>query len=33
MKITLDKFCKSFGDTKVIEELDLEIHHGEMIAL
>jgi len=33
MKITLDKFCKSFGDTKVIEELDLEIHDGEMIAL
>nr|WP_321482459.1 ABC transporter ATP-binding protein [uncultured Cohaesibacter sp.] len=33
MRITLDKFSKSFGDTKVIDNMDLNIADGEMIAL
>jgi inositol-phosphate transport system ATP-binding protein len=33
MKITLKSFTKSFGDIKVIENMDLELHEGEMIAL
>ena len=33
MRIILDKFTKSFGDTTVIDEMDLEIKSGEMIAL
>ena len=33
MEIRLDKFCKSFGPVKVIEDLDLTIGDCEMIAL
>ena len=33
MRILLDKFTKQFGDLTVINEMDLEVHHGEMIAL
>nr|WP_321460922.1 ABC transporter ATP-binding protein [uncultured Cohaesibacter sp.] len=33
MRITLDKFSKSFGDTRVIDNMDLQIADGEMIAL
>ena len=33
MRITLEKFSKSFGDTTVINNLDLTIADGEMIAL
>jgi inositol-phosphate transport system ATP-binding protein len=33
MEIRLEKFCKSFGPVKVIEDLDLTIGDGEMIAL
>jgi len=33
MEIRLDKFSKSFGPVKVIEDLDLTIGDGEMIAL
>lgn len=33
MRILLDKFTKTFGDLTVINEMDLEIHDGEMIAL
>lgn len=33
MEIRLDKFCKSFGSVKVIENLDLTIGDREMIAL
>ena len=33
MRILLDKFTKKFGLTTVIDQMDLEIHHGEMIAL
>ena len=33
MRITLDKFSKSFGDTVVIDNMDLQIEDGEMIAL
>jgi|TARA_B100002003_G_scaffold242209_1_gene264955 inositol-phosphate transport system ATP-binding protein len=33
MEIRLEKFCKSFGSVKVIEDLDLIINNGEMIAL
>ncbi len=33
MEIKLEKFSKSFGSVKVIEELDLTVGNGEMIAL
>jgi inositol-phosphate transport system ATP-binding protein len=33
MEIRLEKFCKSFGSVKVIEDLDLTIGDCEMIAL
>lgn len=33
MRIVLDKFSKSFGDTKVIDNMDLSISDGEMLAL
>jgi inositol-phosphate transport system ATP-binding protein len=33
MRILLDKFSKSFGTTKVIEDMDLEVGSGEMLAL
>lgn len=33
MRILLEKFTKKFGDLTVIDEMDLEIHDGEMIAL
>jgi inositol-phosphate transport system ATP-binding protein len=33
MRILLDKFSKSFGSTKVIEAMDLEVGSGEMLAL
>nr|WP_321456595.1 ABC transporter ATP-binding protein [uncultured Cohaesibacter sp.] len=33
MRITLDKFSKSFGETIVIDNMDLQIADGEMIAL
>lgn len=33
MEIKLDKFSKSFGQVKVIEDLDLVVGDGEMIAL
>ncbi|OCP15650.1 ABC transporter ATP-binding protein [Ensifer sp. LC163] len=33
MRILLDKFSKSFGTTKVIEGMDLEVGSGEMLAL
>ena len=33
MEIRLEKFCKSFGPVKVIEDLDLTIGDCEMIAL
>jgi inositol-phosphate transport system ATP-binding protein len=33
MRILLDKFSKSFGSVKVIENMDLEIRDGEMLAL
>ncbi len=33
MRILLDKFSKSFGSTKVIEDMDLEVGSGEMLAL
>jgi len=33
MRILLDKFTKKFGDLTVIDEMDLEVHDGEMIAL
>lgn len=33
MRVLLDKFGKSFGDTKVIENMDLEVRDGEMLAL
>lgn len=33
MRILLDKFTKKFGDLTVINEMDLEVHDGEMIAL
>ena len=33
MRIVLDKFTKTFGSLTVIEQMDLEIHDGEMIAL
>ena len=33
MRIILDKFTKSFGAVTVIDEMDLEINSGEMIAL
>ncbi|WP_373236301.1 ABC transporter ATP-binding protein [Cohaesibacter celericrescens] len=33
MHISLNKFTKRFGDNTVIDELDLEIRSGEMIAL
>ncbi|WP_114009160.1 ABC transporter ATP-binding protein [Cohaesibacter intestini] len=33
MRILLDKFSKRFGDVTVIDEMDLEIKSGEMIAL
>ncbi|MDB5588768.1 MAG: sugar transporter ATP-binding protein [Devosia sp.] len=33
MRILLDKFSKSFGTTKVIEDLTLEVADGEMLAL
>lgn len=33
MRILLDKFTKKFGNLTVIDEMDLEIHDGEMIAL
>jgi inositol-phosphate transport system ATP-binding protein len=33
MRILLDNFSKSFGSTKVIEDMNLEIRDGEMLAL
>ncbi|NLS06980.1 ABC transporter ATP-binding protein [Rhizobium sp. P32RR-XVIII] len=33
MRILLDSFSKSFGATKVIENMNLEVAHGEMLAL
>ena len=33
MRILLDKFTKSFGATKVIEDMTLEVRDGEMLAL
>lgn len=33
MRILLDKFSKSFGTTKVIEDMTLEVRDGEMLAL
>jgi inositol-phosphate transport system ATP-binding protein len=33
MRILLEKFTKTFGSLTVIDQMDLEIHHGEMIAL
>lgn len=33
MRILLERFSKSFGAVKVIENMDLEIHDGEMLAL
>ena len=33
MRILLDKFTKKFGNLTVIDEMDLEVHDGEMIAL
>ena len=33
MEIRLEKFCKSFGPVRVIEDMDLAIGDGEMIAL
>lgn len=33
MRILLDKFTKKFGNLTVIDEMDLEIHDGEMVAL
>jgi inositol-phosphate transport system ATP-binding protein len=33
MRILLDKFSKSFGSVKVIENMNLEIRDGEMLAL
>ncbi len=33
MRILLEKFTKKFGDLTVIDEMDLEVHDGELIAL
>jgi inositol-phosphate transport system ATP-binding protein len=33
MRILLDHFSKSFGTVKVIEDMNLEIRDGEMLAL
>jgi len=33
MRILLEKFTKNFGNLTVIDEMDLEVHDGEMIAL
>ncbi|KKX27120.1 ABC transporter ATP-binding protein [Rhizobium sp. LC145] len=33
MRILLEKFSKSFGSTKVIEDMDLDVGSGEMLAL
>jgi len=33
MRITIENFTKTFGDTKVIEDMSLEIDSGEMLAL
>jgi inositol-phosphate transport system ATP-binding protein len=33
MKLRLDKFTKRFGDTTVIEDMDLTVESGEMMAL
>jgi len=33
MRILLDKFTKKFGNLTVIDEMDLEVHDAEMIAL
>ena len=33
MRIVLDKFTKTFGSLTVIDQMDLEINDGEMIAL
>ncbi|MHB1104057.1 MAG: ABC transporter ATP-binding protein [Devosia sp.] len=33
MRILVDKFSKSFGTTKVIEDMTLEVRDGEMLAL
>ena len=33
MKLVLEKFSKSFGPVSVIENLDLTVHSGEMLAL
>ncbi|MDV4155624.1 ABC transporter ATP-binding protein [Rhizobium brockwellii] len=33
MRILLDNFSKSFGSTKVIENMTLEVRNGEMLAL
>jgi len=33
MRILLEKFTKKFGDLTVVDEMDLEVHDGEMVAL
>ncbi len=33
MELVLEKFSKSFGPVSVIENLDLTVHSGEMLAL
>ncbi len=33
MKVVLERFCKFFGSDKVIENLDLTVQDGEMVAL
>jgi len=33
MRILLDKFTKKFGNLTVVDEMDLEVHDGEMVAL
>ena len=33
MRIVLERFCKSFGQTRVIENMDLEVRDGELMAL
>ena len=33
MRISIENFTKTFGDTKVIDNMSLEIRGGEMLAL
>ncbi|MEO9529261.1 MAG: ATP-binding cassette domain-containing protein, partial [Roseibium sp.] len=33
MRISIENFTKSFGDTTVIKDMSLEIGDGEMLAL